>query len=155
MAYVVITMMILWPTLSSPYMVMTMNAIVSSANRRTVKHLYLVDTFILALLHAREQLYSNSTIIAGWPQSTRAQITLCMGTFIHSMSKFFTTNNFHNDFCSCGITTSQIFFINMIRFCYNLYTGGKPRNYHEIVLTKFCSQATSGHIVVVSRPRIG
>ena len=25
-----------------------------------------------------------------------------------------------------------------------LYTGGKPRNYHEIVLTSFCSQATSG-----------
>ena len=25
-----------------------------------------------------------------------------------------------------------------------LYTGGKPRNYHEIVLTQFCSQATSG-----------
>ena len=24
------------------------------------------------------------------------------------------------------------------------YTGGKPRNYHEIVLTYFCSQATSG-----------
>ena len=23
-------------------------------------------------------------------------------------------------------------------------TGGKPRNYHEIVLTQFCSQATSG-----------
>ena len=27
-------------------------------------------------------------------------------------------------------------------FC--LYTGGKPRNYHEIVLTQICSQATSG-----------
>ena len=26
----------------------------------------------------------------------------------------------------------------------NGYTGGKPRNYHEIVLTYFCSQATSG-----------
>ena len=25
-----------------------------------------------------------------------------------------------------------------------LYTGGKPRNYHEIVLTQICSQATSG-----------
>ena len=24
------------------------------------------------------------------------------------------------------------------------YTGGKPRNYHEIVLTQICSQATSG-----------
>ena len=24
------------------------------------------------------------------------------------------------------------------------YTGGKPRNYHEIVLMSFCSQATSG-----------
>ena len=24
------------------------------------------------------------------------------------------------------------------------FTGGKPRNYHEIVLTLFCSQATSG-----------
>ena len=24
-----------------------------------------------------------------------------------------------------------------------LFTGGKPRNYHEIVLTLFCSQATS------------
>ena len=23
-------------------------------------------------------------------------------------------------------------------------TGGKPRNYHEIVLTQICSQATSG-----------
>ena len=23
-------------------------------------------------------------------------------------------------------------------------TGGKPRNYHEIVLTYFCSKATSG-----------
>ena len=23
-------------------------------------------------------------------------------------------------------------------------TGGKPRNYHEIVLTQFCSQAASG-----------
>ena len=23
-------------------------------------------------------------------------------------------------------------------------TGGKPRNYHEIVITYFCSQATSG-----------
>ena len=23
-------------------------------------------------------------------------------------------------------------------------TGGKPKNYHEIVLTLFCSQATSG-----------
>ena len=27
---------------------------------------------------------------------------------------------------------------------YYLYTGGKPRNYHEIVLTQICSQATSG-----------
>ena len=26
----------------------------------------------------------------------------------------------------------------------NQYTGGKPRNYHEIVLTQICSQATSG-----------
>ena len=25
-----------------------------------------------------------------------------------------------------------------------LYTGGKPRNYHKIVLTQICSQATSG-----------
>ena len=25
-----------------------------------------------------------------------------------------------------------------------LIMGGKPRNYHEIVLTYFCSQATSG-----------
>ena len=25
-----------------------------------------------------------------------------------------------------------------------IYTGGKPRNYHEIVLTQICSQATSG-----------
>ena len=25
-----------------------------------------------------------------------------------------------------------------------IYTGGKPRNYHEIVLTQFCSQVTSG-----------
>ena len=24
------------------------------------------------------------------------------------------------------------------------FTGGKPRNYHEIVLTQICSQATSG-----------
>ena len=24
------------------------------------------------------------------------------------------------------------------------FTGGKPRNYHEIALTLFCSQATSG-----------
>ena len=27
---------------------------------------------------------------------------------------------------------------------YSKYTGGKPRNYHEIVLTQICSQATSG-----------
>ena len=27
---------------------------------------------------------------------------------------------------------------------YSLNTGGKPRNYHEIVLTQICSQATSG-----------
>ena len=26
----------------------------------------------------------------------------------------------------------------------NNFTGGKPRNYHEIVLTQICSQATSG-----------
>ena len=26
----------------------------------------------------------------------------------------------------------------------SLHTGGKPRNYHEIVLTQICSQATSG-----------
>ena len=26
----------------------------------------------------------------------------------------------------------------------SVYTGGKPRNYHEIVLTQICSQATSG-----------
>ena len=26
----------------------------------------------------------------------------------------------------------------------NVGTGGKPRNYHEIVLTQICSQATSG-----------
>ena len=25
-----------------------------------------------------------------------------------------------------------------------IITGGKPRNYHEIVLTQICSQATSG-----------
>ena len=31
---------------------------------------------------------------------------------------------------------------NYNEMCYN--TGGKPRNYHEIVLTSFCSQATSG-----------
>ena len=32
-----------------------------------------------------------------------------------------------------------------IRSFHVLYnTGGKPRNYHEIVLTQFCSQATSG-----------
>ena len=29
-------------------------------------------------------------------------------------------------------------------FRWGLYTGGKPRNYHEIVLTYLCSQATSG-----------
>ena len=29
-------------------------------------------------------------------------------------------------------------------FKWDLYTGGKPRNYHEIVLRQFCSQATSG-----------
>ena len=31
-----------------------------------------------------------------------------------------------------------------IYFFYFQLTGGKPRNYHEIVLTLFCSQATSG-----------
>ena len=29
-------------------------------------------------------------------------------------------------------------------FVVPIYTGGKPRNYHENVLTLFCSQATSG-----------
>ena len=29
-------------------------------------------------------------------------------------------------------------------FLYPIHTGGKPRNYHEIVLTQICSQATSG-----------
>ena len=27
---------------------------------------------------------------------------------------------------------------------FSCYTGGKLRNHHEIVLTQFCSQATSG-----------
>ena len=27
---------------------------------------------------------------------------------------------------------------------HDVITGGKPRNYHEIVLTQICSQATSG-----------
>ena len=29
-------------------------------------------------------------------------------------------------------------------WCVSYSTGGKPRNYHEIVLTQICSQATSG-----------
>ena len=32
----------------------------------------------------------------------------------------------------------------MIDLHKSMGTGGKPRNYHEIVLTQFCSQATSG-----------
>ena len=32
----------------------------------------------------------------------------------------------------------------MLGYFYDIFTGGKPRNYHEIVLTQICSQATSG-----------
>ena len=34
--------------------------------------------------------------------------------------------------------------LNQRKYVNRLYTGGKPRNYHEIVLTQICSQATSG-----------
>ena len=30
------------------------------------------------------------------------------------------------------------------KIIFDKITGGKPRNYHEIVLTQICSQATSG-----------
>ena len=48
--------------------------------------------------HAREPLYSNSAVIAVWLQSTMAHKILFWFTVIHSMSKFFTSNNFHDDF---------------------------------------------------------
>ena len=54
--------------------------------------------FIASVEHAREPLYSNSAVIAGRLQPTRAQITLFWNTVIQSMSKFFTTINVHDDF---------------------------------------------------------
>ena len=48
--------------------------------------------------HAREPLNSNSAVIAGWLQSTRAHNILFWFTVIHSMSRVFTTTNFHDDF---------------------------------------------------------
>ena len=33
---------------------------------------------------------------------------------------------------------------HIVHISKHFITGGKPRNYHEIVLTYFCSQVTSG-----------
>ena len=48
-------------------------------------------------------MYSKSAVSTDWLQWTRAQITLFFSV-IHSMSKFFTTMNFHGTF-SFGIIT--------------------------------------------------
>ena len=37
----------------------------------------------------------------------------------------------------------------------NKCTGGKPRNNHKIVLMNFVPKPHQGHVVVVSRPKIG
>ena len=48
--------------------------------------------------HAREPLYSNSTVIAWCLQSTSAQNIHFWLTVIHSMSQYFTAFNFHDVF---------------------------------------------------------
>ena len=48
--------------------------------------------------HAREPLYSKSTVIAWCSQSTGAQNILFGFTVIHSTIQFFTTFNFHDVF---------------------------------------------------------
>ena len=44
----------------------------------------------------------------------------------------------------CLLTENSLKCTSQCRIEDMLYTGGKPRNYHEIVLTQICSQATSG-----------
>ena len=51
------------------------------------------------------------------------------------------TTNFTNKVCRGGGGGGGI---NIKIWKSHLNTGGKPRNYHEIVLTQICSQATSG-----------
>ena len=38
---------------------------------------------------------------------------------------------------------AALLFLKALHMTMTLCTGGKPRNYHEIVLMQFCSQATS------------
>ena len=44
----------------------------------------------------------------------------------------------------CNKIDTPVMPLVVYRFSNITYTGGKPRNYHEIVLTQICSQATSG-----------
>ena len=53
---------------------------------------------LVASLHAREPLYSNSAVIAWCSQSSGAQNILFWFTVIHSMSQYFTAFNFHDIF---------------------------------------------------------
>ena len=47
--------------------------------------------------------------------------------------------------CVCVKYCSRDVFVTIYGLCLtDINTGGKPRNYHEIVLTQICSQATSG-----------
>ena len=74
-----------------------------------------------------------------------------------------TNNNFKNSYLkSVNVSVKSITFYNIpikidlfcnqnsiglkyfVEIWFSMFTGGKPRNYHEIVLTQICSQATSG-----------
>ena len=47
-------------------------------------------------LYARKPLYSNSAVITGWLQSTRAQFIMLWFTVIYFVSKLITAINFHD-----------------------------------------------------------
>ena len=61
-------------------------------------HKHLSSNFSCKCIHAEEPLSSNSAVIAGWLQTTRAQNIFVWFTVIHSLRKFFKAINFHDDF---------------------------------------------------------
>ena len=72
-------------------------------NTKTVNQLDIDFGELGGYNHASEPLYPSSTVILGWLQLTRAQITLFWGTVL-----IFTTINFHDGvFFSVGINSYE------------------------------------------------